>query len=286
MSNIYTPDFNINQSEKRDYTTIIIIVALVVVVLYFFFSNYSESFDTKNSQNIEMRPLSEAKRMLQENQQERQERQEKLMNKMMEAQAASKPSNRPEISSRESELLANSQMLTSGLINKNLMLRNPNNVQQRWIDDSNNVIINDDIPSGSTDRQSDDVGCNLSQNLSTADRDELKDFKNKFYSTYAHQVECANKNQNILTGCGKKCYHGSRQMKKCDDSDEACLKEYEMLNNGADTTSLNFLALKNNNKKDCVTCTFDKLKYNRAEGVESILNQLYGGNNVFEHDYL
>jgi hypothetical protein len=59
-----------------------------------------------------------------------------------------------------------------------------------------------------------------------------------------------------------------------------------MLNNGADTTSLNFLALKNNNKKDCVTCTFDKLKYTRAEGVESILNQLYGGNNVFEHDYL
>jgi hypothetical protein len=286
MSNIYTPDLNINQKEKRDYTTIIIIVALVAVVCYFFFSNYSETFDTKNTQNtqnMEMRPQSEAKRMWQENKEERQER---LMNKMMEAQAASKPSNRPEISSRESELLANSQMLTSGLINKNLMLRNPNNVQQRWIDDSNNVIINDDIPDGSTDRQTDDVGCNLSQNLSTGDRDELKDFKNKFYSTYAHQVECANKNQNILTGCGKKCYPGSRQMKKCADSDEACLKEYEMLNNGADTTSLNFLALKNNNKKDCVTCTFDKLKYTRAEGVESILNQLYGGNNVFEHDYL
>lgn len=271
-------DLITNQSTEKDYTTIIIIIGLVAIIWYLFFTSPCENFDTKNQNSSEMQEREQI--------QIQRQRQANLMNNMMEAQAASKPSNRPEVNSRQAKLLANSQMLTSGLMNSADMMKSPNNVQQRWIDDSNNVIINDDIPYGSIDRQSDDVGCNLSQNLSEQDNNELKDFKNKFYSTYAHQVECANKNQNILTGCGKKCYPGSRQMKHCDDNDEKCLKEYEMLNNGADITSLNFLAIKNNNKKDCVTCTYDKLKYNRADGVESILNQLYGGNNVFEHDYL
>lgn len=286
MSTNIPTDFNINSTQKTDWSTIIIIIVFLVVVWYFF-SCKSENFDAKNMQ---IQPEMEARRQIMQERLQKQAFDEKqqirLMNKMMEAQAASKPSNRPTISARESELLANSQMLTSGLMNQNDAINTPNDVQRRWIKDSNNVIINDDMPTGSTDRQTDDVGCNLSQNLSQQDKDELKDFKRKFFSTYAHQVECANKNQNILTGCGKKCYPGSRQMKKCADSDEACLKEYEELNNGPDTTSLNFLALKNNNKRDCVTCTFDKLKYTRAEGVESILNQLYGGNNVFEHDYL
>lgn len=133
------------------------------------------------------------------------------------------------------------------------------------------------------DRVIDDVSCNLSQNLPEDDNQLVNDFKNKYYSKYSHQIECGNRNQTKTTGCGKINYYGNNIMKKCNsENNEACLNEYEILNNNSDVMVNNFLAITNNNKKDCVQCNYSKLKFSKAEGVQSILDQLYGNDNVFK----
>jgi hypothetical protein len=276
---------NSNQDNRLDYLLNVILIVVVIYVVYQLYTWYNNT----NNGAEHFKHVSNEQEYLQreDTQSADTQRQNKMMNTMMKAQSASTPSQYPKnMLPRDRQMLANSQMLTSGLMSTDDLIGSPNGVQQRYIKDSNNEIINNDIPMGSRNFMNDDVSCNLSQNLSETDKFELKDFKNKFYSTYAHQVECGNKNQNVKTGCGKRCYSASRSMQKCKPDDVECLKEYASLNNGPDVIALNFLALENNNKRDCSTCTFDKLKSSRADGVESILNQLYGDSNVFKQDTL
>jgi predicted Holliday junction resolvase-like endonuclease len=112
MSTSIPTNFNINSTQKTDWISIIIIVCLVALVWYIF-SCKTENFDSKNMQ---IQPEMESRKRTMQERLQKQEFEEKqqmrLMNKMMESQAASKPSNRPDISARESELLSNSQMLT------------------------------------------------------------------------------------------------------------------------------------------------------------------------------
>lgn len=88
-------------------------------------------------------------------------------------------------------------------------------------------------------------GETISCNMLGVDTEKMDDYKKKFYSMYAHQIECPSKCK--LGACGM----GSRCGVKCPTI------------NGTgpaipDTFALNYLALDNANKKPCVQCNFSK----------------------------
>lgn len=90
------------------------------------------------------------------------------------------------------------------------------------------------------------VACNLLDVNSTA----MDDYKKKFYSLYAHQIECPAKCALKANGMSKGCGMGS----KC-----GLNKDCHNVNTPTsipDTFALNFLALDNANKKPCVSCNF------------------------------
>jgi len=125
-----------------------------------------------------------------------------------------------------------------------------------------------------------DVACNLSNTLSKQDNMTVKNYKNKYYNMYAHQIECNNNGTNgKTTGCGKKCYGNGMGLKKCNPTDMECMKSQRQLNNGPDFITLNQLALDNNNSRPCVTCLGDKI-VSRADGVQTILDQVSKMDNV------
>lgn len=90
------------------------------------------------------------------------------------------------------------------------------------------------------------VACNLLGVNSAA----MDDYKKKFYSLYAHQIECPAKCGLKADGMSKGCGMGS----KC-----GLGKDCQNVNTATsipDTFALNFLALDNANKKPCVSCNF------------------------------
>lgn len=127
-----------------------------------------------------------------------------------------------------------------------------------------------------SDRNIDDVACNLSNTLTESDKEMISKYKNKYYNMYGHQISCAN-GQGNLTGCGKKCYANSMSPSNC--SDESCAKSLAELNNGPDFVSLNQLILEKNNARPCSTCT-EKPMLSRAVGVQNILDQVTDLDNV------
>ncbi len=90
------------------------------------------------------------------------------------------------------------------------------------------------------------VACNmLGVNSSTMD-----DYKKKFYTMYAHQIECPAKCAMKANGMSKGCGMGT----KC-----GLGKDCQNVNTPTsipDTFALNYLALDNANKKPCVTCNY------------------------------
>lgn len=92
-------------------------------------------------------------------------------------------------------------------------------------------------------------GETISCNMLGVNTEKMDDYKKKFYSMYAHQIECPSK-------CGlNACGMGSRCGTKCPNI------------NGTgpsipDTFALNYLALDNANKKPCVQCNFSKTTNN------------------------
>lgn len=121
-----------------------------------------------------------------------------------------------------------------------------------------------------------DVACNLSITLSDADKQMVSDYKNKYYNMYAHQISCANGNGN-LTGCAKRCYANGMSPTKC--TTQACDSSMNELNNSADFVSLNQLILEKNNARPCSTCTQVPI-LSRAVGVQNILDQVSDFDNV------
>ncbi len=90
------------------------------------------------------------------------------------------------------------------------------------------------------------VACNM-LGVNSANMDE---YKKKFYSMYAHQIECPSKCKLSASGMSKGCGMGS----KCGmGSDCANINSDTSI---PDTFALNYLALDNANKKPCVTCNF------------------------------
>lgn len=90
------------------------------------------------------------------------------------------------------------------------------------------------------------VACNM-LGVNTANMDS---YKKKFYSMYAHQIECPSKCKLKADGMSKGCGMGS----KC-----GLGKDCSNINSDTsipDTFALNYLALDNANKKPCVTCNF------------------------------
>jgi len=90
------------------------------------------------------------------------------------------------------------------------------------------------------------VACNMLGVNSAA----MDDYKKKFYSMYAHQIECPSKCGLKANGMSKGCGMGS----KC-----GLGKDCQNVNTSTtipDTFALNYLALDNANKKPCVSCNF------------------------------
>ena len=90
------------------------------------------------------------------------------------------------------------------------------------------------------------VACNM-LGVNSASMD---DYKKKFYTMYAHQIECPAKCGMKADGMSKGCGMGS----KCGmGADCANVNTPTSI---PDTFALNYLALDNANKKPCVTCNF------------------------------
>lgn len=121
-----------------------------------------------------------------------------------------------------------------------------------------------------------DVACNLSNTLSEEDKDMLADYKNKYYNMYAHQISCANSNGK-LSGCGKRCYANGMSPVKC--TTQSCNDSMNELNDSADFVSLNQLILEKNNSRPCSTCTQGPM-LSRAVGVQNILDKVSDFDNV------
>lgn len=90
------------------------------------------------------------------------------------------------------------------------------------------------------------VACNMLGVNSEA----MDDYKKKFYSMYAHQIECPAKCGLKSNGMSKGCGMGT----KCGLNPDC--SNINTLNTIPDTFALNHLALDNANKKSCVTCNF------------------------------
>lgn len=121
-----------------------------------------------------------------------------------------------------------------------------------------------------------DVACNLSNSLSDSDKEMVSDYKNKYYKMYAHQINCANGVGN-LTGCGKRCYANGMSPMQC--TNDSCRKSMNELNNSSDFVMLNQLLLEKNNSRPCSTCTQGPM-LSRAVGVQNILDQVTDFDNV------
>lgn len=90
------------------------------------------------------------------------------------------------------------------------------------------------------------VACNM---LGVNSKD-MDNYKKKFYSMYAHQIECPAKCGLKANGMSKGCGMGS----KCGLG--ANCSNVNTDTSIPDTFALNYLALDNANKKSCVTCNF------------------------------
>jgi hypothetical protein len=93
-------------------------------------------------------------------------------------------------------------------------------------------------------------GEKVSCNMLGVDTANMDSYKKKFYSMYAHQIECPSKCGMKANGMSKGCGMGSM-----------CGLEKGCSNINSDTSipdtfALNYLALDNANKKPCVTCNF------------------------------
>lgn len=90
------------------------------------------------------------------------------------------------------------------------------------------------------------VACNM-LGVNSANMDN---YKKKFYSMYAHQIECPAKCAMKADGMSKGCGMGSKCGLGADCSNVNTNTSIP------DTFALNYLALDNANKKPCVTCNF------------------------------
>ena len=106
----------------------------------------------------------------------------------------------------------------------------------------NNVAFNDDKK--------------ISCNLLGVDSENMDNYKKKFYSMYAHQIECPAKCGLKANGTSKGCAMGSK-CGFCSGSGCGCgCGNVNSDTSIPDTFALNYLALDNANKKSCVTCNF------------------------------
>jgi hypothetical protein len=93
-------------------------------------------------------------------------------------------------------------------------------------------------------------GKNVACNMLGVNSASMDDYKKKFYSMYAHQIECPAKCGMKADGMSKGCGMGT----KCGLGADCA--NVNTSNSIPDTFALNYLALDNANKKPCVTCNF------------------------------
>jgi hypothetical protein len=113
----------------------------------------------------------------------------------------------------------------------------------------------------------------MSCNMLGINPKKLSKYKKKYYSMYKHQVECP-KNCGLGPVGTRDCYFDRLGMKKCgmDGDDKACGGIFTTEYNNPDVFALGYLALDNNNKRPCVTCTLRPSgnNLNRADIAENV----------------
>jgi hypothetical protein len=203
------------------------------------------------------------------------------INKLVKNQAEIHEHNNTEISENTENTLVNFAEDNQKLVNN----YHPNNVYKNELrnnGDFHNLTADDKtialMNQIDSDKNIDDVACNLYNNLSEEDKNLIANYKNKYYNMYAHQISCGNRMGN-LSGCGKKCYANGMSPVNCAPEDLECQKHLNELNNNADFVALNQLILEKNNNRSCSTCT-QKPILSRAVGVQSILDQVTNYDNV------
>lgn len=94
-----------------------------------------------------------------------------------------------------------------------------------------------------------------SHNLLGIKETDMNEYKNNFYSMYAHQIECPDK-----------CNLNSNGSMRCGISKNNASKS------NPDAFVLNYMALNNLNKKSCVTCNFKPKTKSLNRGMDNISN--------------
>lgn len=93
-------------------------------------------------------------------------------------------------------------------------------------------------------------GQKIACNMLGVNSESMDEYKKKFYTMYAHQIECPAKCRMKADGMSKGCGMGT----KCGIG--ADCQNVNTLSSIPDTFALGYLALDNANKKPCVTCNF------------------------------
>jgi hypothetical protein len=260
-------DINLNKNlESNDSSGIFIFVIIVIAILFIYFwmgnspkkiySEQREKFRNMNTRNT-MQPFNMSNTYLENkmnnmniysedpinNIEQTYNRSPSYINTYSEDQRSAEEINIIDDYNNKRSDLSNQNNMTSA--NMNVSNMNASNNPVNNLTNNNNVDISGFLNG--------DKSCNMSK----MQKELVSDYKKKYFNMYKHQIECPkecglnNKGYNPMQGS---CQLGD--MKRCNlsennDCEGIVTSDY----NNPDVFSLGFLALDNNNKKSCVTCT-------------------------------
>jgi hypothetical protein len=259
-------DINLKQNTKSNESSaifIFIIIVIVILFIYFWMNNTSsnnnktENFKSMNTRNMmqssninnsQLRVPSEMRMnqpKMQMNQSEMQMNQPKMQMTQSEMQM-----NQPEINiiddykTNESELASQNNMTSDNMNVTNNVSNNVLNNPVNNLTNDNNVDISGFING--------EQSCNMNK----MQQELVSDYKKKYFKMYRHQIECPKE-----CGLYNKGYNSTQtncpfnDMKRCNLSENNdCQGIVSSDYNNPDVFSLGFLALDNNNNKNCVSC--------------------------------
>lgn len=265
-------DINLNKNlESNDSSGIFIFVIIVIAILFIYFwmgnspkkiySEQREKFRNMNTRNT-MQPFNMSNTYLENkmnnmniysedpinNIEQTYNRSPSYINTYSEDQMSAEEINIIDDYNNKRSDLSNQNNMTSAnmnVSNMNVSNMNASNNPVNNLTNNNNVDISGFLNG--------DKSCNMSK----MQKELVSDYKKKYFNMYKHQIECPkecglnNKGYNPMQGS---CQLGD--MKRCNlsennDCEGIVTSDY----NNPDVFSLGFLALDNNNKKSCVTCT-------------------------------
>ena len=241
----------VSNENENTFWNYFLIVVVIIIIWYVFFKNkegFTGMFSYGNLQKLQ-KDLT----------QEKKDRAMKIIQKINQVDKAmgdNKVDNKFE----------QFEQTKTELNNKNQDSNYPNLSQTKQFSSREQKVHFDDSVSNSNTNKTSDGSTNLmnqvgfldgkqvSCNMLGVDTANMDEYKKKFYSMYAHQIECPSKCKLKADGMNKGCGMGS----KC-GLGSGCTN-VNTDTSIPDTFALNYLALDNANKKPCVTCNFKPTK--------------------------